>query len=41
MLDNPGRLVVDIDGVSINSVLQGILSKVQPSDLCIRSVCVG
>ena len=40
-LDNPSRLVVDIGGASINSVLQGISSKVQPSDPYIRSVRAG
>lgn len=40
-LDNPSRLVVDIGGASINSVLQDISSKVQPSDPYIRSVRAG
>ena len=41
MLDNPSRLVVDIQGAEINSVLQGISGKVLPDDPYIRSIRAG
>ena len=41
MLDNPSRLVVDIQGAEINSVLQGISSKVLSNDPFIRSIRAG
>ena len=41
MLDNPNRLVVDIQGAEINSVLQGISSKVLSNDPFIRSIRAG
>ena len=41
MLDNPSRLVVDIQGAEINSVLQGISSKVLSDDPFIRSIRAG
>lgn len=40
-LDNPRRLVVDIQGANINSVLRGISSKVLPDDPFIRSIRAG
>ena len=40
-LENPDRLVVDIQGVSINAALQGIGSKVLPDDPFIRSIRAG
>lgn len=41
MLDNPARLVVDIQGVAINKVMQGISGKVQPDDPFIRGIRAG
>ncbi|HFC8517576.1 TPA: N-acetylmuramoyl-L-alanine amidase [Neisseria weaveri] len=41
ILDNPSRLVVDIEGVTLNDVLQKIGSKVQRSDPYIQGVRVG
>ena len=41
MLDNPSRLVVDIQGAEINSILQGISSKVLSNDPFIRSIRAG
>lgn len=41
MLDNPSRLVVDIQGAEINSVLQGISSKVLSNDPFDRRECCG
>ena len=40
-LDNPNRLVVDIQNANINQVLQGISSKVQSDDPFIRSIRAG
>lgn len=40
-LDNPARLVVDIEGATLNSVLQGMAAKVQRNDPYIRSIRVG
>ncbi|MCQ9326697.1 N-acetylmuramoyl-L-alanine amidase [Neisseria dentiae] len=40
-LDNPARLVVDIEGATLNSVLQGMATKVQRNDPYIRSIRVG
>lgn len=40
-LDNPRRLVADIQGANINRVLQGISSKVLPDDPFIRSIRAG
>ena len=40
-LENPGRLVVDIQNANINSVLQGISGKVLPDDPYIRSIRAG
>ncbi|MFC5920485.1 N-acetylmuramoyl-L-alanine amidase [Neisseria weixii] len=41
LLDNPNRLVVDIQNASINTVLQGISKKVLADDPFIRSIRVG
>ncbi|MRN38456.1 N-acetylmuramoyl-L-alanine amidase [Neisseria sp. N95_16] len=41
LLDNPNRLVVDIQNVNINTVLQGISKKVLADDPFIRSIRVG
>ncbi|STZ76290.1 N-acetylmuramoyl-L-alanine amidase [Bergeriella denitrificans] len=40
-LENPGRLVVDVENAHINTVLQGLSGKVQGSDPFIRSIRVG
>lgn len=40
-LSNPDRIVVDIDGVQLNSVLQGIGKQVQSSDPYLKQVRVG
>ncbi len=40
-LDNPARLVVDIEGATLNNVLQGMAAKVQRNDPYIRSIRVG
>ena len=40
-LDNPRRLVLDLKGVQLNEVLQGINSKVQRSDPYIGIIRVG
>ena len=40
-MENPGRLVVDIQNANINSVLQGISGKVLPDDPYIRSIRAG
>ena len=40
-LENPGRLVIDIQNANINSVLQGISGKVLPDDPYIRSIRAG
>lgn len=41
LLDNPNRLVVDIQNANINTVLQGISKKVLADDPFIRSIRVG
>lgn len=41
LLENPARLVVDIQGVAINKVMQGISGKVQPDDPFIRGIRAG
>ena len=41
LLDNPNRLVVDIQNTNINTVLQGISKKVLADDPFIRSIRVG
>ncbi len=41
LLDNPNRLVVDIQNTNINTVLQGIPKKVLADDPFIRSIRVG
>lgn len=40
ILENPNRLVVDIDGLSMNSAINDIVSKVKPNDPYIGSVRV-
>ncbi|HUH86463.1 MAG TPA: N-acetylmuramoyl-L-alanine amidase [Pusillimonas sp.] len=40
-LDNPNRLVVDIDGLSMSNKLNDLVSKVRPNDPYIASVRVG
>ena len=40
-LDNPARLVVDIEGATLNNVLQTISSKVQQNDPYIANIRVG
>lgn len=40
-LQNPARIVVDIEGVHLNSVLQGIGNQVQASDPYLKRVRVG
>ncbi len=40
-IDSPRRLVIDIKGVTLNSVLQGLGSKVQSSDPYIASIRAG
>lgn len=40
-LDNPARLVVDIEGAALNNVLQGMAAKVQRNDPYIRTIRVG
>lgn len=40
-LDNPHRLVVDIQGVTMNSTIKELVSKVRPNDPYIASVRVG
>lgn len=41
LLDNPQRLVVDLDGVDLSPQLRDLVSKVQPNDPYIQSVRVG
>lgn len=40
ILENPHRLVVDIDGLSMNSAINDLVSKVKPNDPYINSVRV-
>ncbi|QEY25988.1 N-acetylmuramoyl-L-alanine amidase [Neisseria zalophi] len=40
-LDNPSRLVIDIEGASLNNVLQSMSSKVRSNDPYIRNIRVG
>lgn len=40
-LDNPHRMVIDLQGISVNSTLQELVSKVRPNDPYINSVRVG
>lgn len=40
-LDNPARLVVDIEGATLNSVLQSMSAKVQKNDPYIQNIRVG
>lgn len=40
-LENPSRLVVDIEGATLNSVLQSMTGKVQRNDPYIRAIRVG
>ena len=40
-LDNPHRMVIDLQGITINSVLQELVSKVRPNDPYISNVRVG
>ena len=41
MLDNPPRLVVDIDGLELNATLRNLVSQIAPNDPYIQSVRVG
>jgi N-acetylmuramoyl-L-alanine amidase len=41
MLEHPNRLVVDIDGVSMNSAIKQLVSQVKPNDPYIESIRVG
>ncbi|MGE4338729.1 MAG: N-acetylmuramoyl-L-alanine amidase [Pigmentiphaga sp.] len=41
LLDNPMRLVVDLNGVDVSPQLRDLVSKVQPNDPYIQSVRVG
>jgi len=41
MLDGPDRLVVDIDGLTLNSTLNELVSKIRPNDPYIGGVRVG
>lgn len=41
MLDNPARLVVDIDGLELNATLRNLVSQIAPNDPYIQSVRVG
>src|SRR5690554_1237979 len=41
ILENPPRLVVDIDGLSMNSAINDLISKIKPNDPYINSVRVG
>ncbi len=40
-LDNPPRLVVDIDGLELNATLRNLVSQITPNDPYIQSVRVG
>lgn len=40
-LENPNRLVVDINGLTMNSTIEQLVSKVRPNDPYIESVRVG
>src|SRR3546814_1154087 len=40
-LENPDRLVVDIQGLSINATINNLVSKIKPNDPYIGSVRVG
>ncbi len=40
-LENPDRLVVDIEGLSINSTINNLVSNIKPNDPYIQSVRVG
>ena len=41
MLEHPDRLVVDIDGLSMNTAIKELVSKIQPNDPYIAAVRVG
>jgi N-acetylmuramoyl-L-alanine amidase len=40
-LENPNRLVVDIQGLTLNAAINDLVSKIQPNDPYIQSVRVG
>ncbi|MDO5667537.1 MAG: N-acetylmuramoyl-L-alanine amidase [Alcaligenaceae bacterium] len=40
MLDNPSRLVVDLQGISLNQALNSLVSQIKPNDPYIRSIRV-
>ena len=40
MLDNPSRLVVDLQGISLNQTLNSLVSQIKPNDPYIRSIRV-
>ncbi|WP_432786862.1 N-acetylmuramoyl-L-alanine amidase AmiC [Oligella sp. MSHR50489EDL] len=40
MLDNPNRLVVDLQGISLNQALNSLVSQIKPNDPYIRSIRV-
>ncbi|WP_235839878.1 N-acetylmuramoyl-L-alanine amidase [Derxia lacustris] len=41
MVDNPDRLVVDVEGLDLNATLRDLVSKITPNDPYIRAVRVG
>ncbi|HZS80648.1 MAG TPA: AMIN domain-containing protein, partial [Herbaspirillum sp.] len=41
IVKNPERLVVDIEGIDLNSTLKNLVAKIQPNDPYIKQVRVG
>src|SRR3569833_3270461 len=41
LIKNPDRLVVDIEGLELNSTLKELVAKIQPNDPYIKQVRVG
>ncbi|MFX5622630.1 AMIN domain-containing protein, partial [Acinetobacter baumannii] len=41
VVKNPERLVVDIEGIDLNSTLKDLVAKIQPNDPYIKQVRVG
>ncbi|MFY8130472.1 MAG: AMIN domain-containing protein, partial [Burkholderiaceae bacterium] len=41
VIDNPDRLVVDIEGIDLNGTLRDLVSKITPNDPYIQAVRVG
>ena len=41
MLDNPDRLVVDLQGITLNQALNSLVSQIKPNDPYIQSIRVG